>query len=61
MMENHEDYNCNNNKNSLIKSVCNVVIRPVKERRIMPGNSVYNIFLHYEEFLHSLSFYGHGL
>jgi hypothetical protein len=49
MMENHEDYNCNNNRNSLTTSVCNVVIRLAKERRIMPGNSVYYIFLHYED------------
>jgi len=49
MMENHEDYNCNNNKNSLTTSVCYVVIRPAKERRIMPGNAVYYIFLHYED------------
>ena len=45
MMGNHEDCNCNNNRNSLIASMCNVVMRPAKKRRIMPGNSVYYIFL----------------
>ena len=51
MVENHEHCNCNGKDNTDSRTTCvrNVAIHSSKERIIMPGNSVYCLFFHYED------------